>query len=71
MRDLTGEAPEAIAVERARVASEGWGARLLALQTSRGKWGGTGEDRGLLVTLYNLVALKDLGLDPSSKQAAR
>ena len=71
MRDLTGEAPEAIAAERARVASEGWGARLLALQSAAGNWGGPGEDRGLLVTLYSLVVLKDLGLDPASKQARK
>ena len=30
MRDLTGEAPDAIAAERSRVATEGWGAQLLA-----------------------------------------
>src|SRR6266513_2386620 len=30
MRDLTGEAPHAIAAERSRVATEGWGAQLLA-----------------------------------------
>src|SRR6185436_5038649 len=33
MRDLTGEAPDAIAAERSRVATEGWGAQLLALQS--------------------------------------
>ena len=71
MRDLTGEAPDAIAAERARVASEGWGARLLALQSTAGNWGGPEEDRGLLVTLYTLVVLKDLGLDPASKQARK
>ena len=71
MRDLTGEAPEAIAAERARVASEGWGARLLALQSAAGNFGDPREDRGLLVTLYSLVVLKDLGLDPASKQAGK
>ena len=71
MRDLTGEAPEAIVAERARVATEGCGARLLALQAPAGNWGGPGEDRGLLITLYTLVALKDLGLDPASKRARK
>jgi hypothetical protein len=71
MRDLTGEAPNAIAAERSRVATEGWGARLLALQSPAGNWGGPKEDRGLLVTLYSLVVLKDLGLDPASKQARK
>jgi hypothetical protein len=71
MRDLTGEAPNAIAAERARVATEGWGAQLLALQSAAGNWGGPKEDRGLLITLYSLVVLKDLGLDPASKQARK
>jgi hypothetical protein len=71
MRDLTNEAPHAIAAERSRVATEGWGAKLLALQSPAGKWGGPTEDRGLLITLYTLVVLMDLGLDPTSKQARR
>jgi hypothetical protein len=80
MRDLTGEAHEAIAAERSRVATEGWGAQLLAFQSSAGHWGGAPrgwrddlpeEDRGLLITLYALVVLKDLGLDPASKQARK
>ena len=71
MRDLTGEGSEAIAAERARVAREGWGAELLARQSSAGNWGGPKEDPGLLVTLYSLVVLKDLGLDPASAAARR
>ena len=71
MRDLTGEAPKAIAAERSRVATEGWGAQLLALQSPAGHWGGRREDRGLLTTLYTLVVLKDLGLDPASKEARK
>jgi hypothetical protein len=71
MRDLTGEAPEAIAAERARVATEGWGAQLLARQSAAGNWGGRKDYPGLLITLYSLVVLKDLGLDPASKQARR
>ena len=80
MRDLTDEAPNAIAVERSRVATEGWGGRLLALQSRAGNWSGfpahfrpdlPKEDRGLLFTLYTLVVLKDLGLDPASKEARK
>jgi hypothetical protein len=80
MRDLTDEAPHAIAAERSRVASEGWGAQLLARQSPAGNWGGSPpgwrddlpkEDRGLLITLYTLVVLKDLGLDSASKQARK
>ena len=71
MRDLTGEGPDVVAAERSRVATEGWGAQLLARQSSAGNWGGPKEDRGLLITLYSLVVLKDLGLDPASKQARK
>jgi len=55
MRDLTDEAPNAIATERSRVATEGWGAQLLTRQSRAGNWGGPNEDRGLLTTLYSLV----------------
>ena len=80
MRDLTGAAPKAIAAERSRVASEGWGAQLLALQSNAGNWGDGPHgwrddlpkaDRGLLITLYSLAVLMDLGLDPASKQARK
>src|SRR5258707_2275643 len=69
MSDLTDEAPEAIAAERLRVATEGWGAQLLAAQSPAGNWGaGRKWD---LITLNSLVVLKDLGLDPASKQARK
>ena len=42
LRDLEDAPAEAVAAERARVAREGWGARLLALQRPDGQWeGGT------------------------------
>ena len=68
MKDLTDEAADTIAAERARVATEGWGAQLLARQSPDGSWPGGQWD---LVTLWSLVVLKDLGLDPASKQARR
>lgn len=71
MRDLTDHGLDVIAAERSRVASEGWGAQLLALQSPAGNWGTPNEDHGLLITLYNLIVLKDLGLDPTSKQARK
>src|SRR5437016_1951457 len=37
MRDLTDAPDDAVAAERARVATEGWGARLLALQRQDGQ----------------------------------
>jgi hypothetical protein len=69
MRDLTGETPDAIAAERCRVATEGWGAQLLAAQSPSGKW--DGPQQWDLTTLYSLTLLKDLGLDPASKQARK
>jgi hypothetical protein len=78
MRDLSDESPKAIAAERSRVATEGWGAQLLARQSPSGKWSGSPrgwrddlpkEHRDLIITLYSLVALMELGLDPNSQQA--
>jgi hypothetical protein len=71
MRDLTDADTNTIAAERSRLATEGWGAKLLSLQSPAGHWGGPQEDRGLLITLYSLVVLMDFGLDPTSKQAGK
>jgi hypothetical protein len=38
MRDLTNAPANGVAAERARVATEGWGARLLSLQGGDGRW---------------------------------
>jgi hypothetical protein len=40
MRDLTDAPEEDVTAERARVATDGWGARLLALQRQDGQWDG-------------------------------
>jgi hypothetical protein len=40
MRDLTNASPAQVAAERARVATDGWGARLLDLQREDGQWDG-------------------------------
>ncbi len=71
MRDLTDESPEAVAKERARVATEGWGAKLLARQSPSGTWGGRKENAGLLITFNSLLILMGLGLEPASKQARK
>ena len=68
MSELTDDTPDAIAAERSRIATEGWGAQLLARQTRAGHWGGANEE---LTALYALVVLMDLGLDPASKQARK
>src|SRR5215468_4900653 len=46
MQDLIGAPAEEVAAERARVATEGAGARLLALQGADGRWGGAAWNRG-------------------------
>jgi hypothetical protein len=71
MRDLTGAPAEDVAAERARVATEGWGARLLSLQGSDGRWGGAAWNHGWDSTMHVLMLLRDLGLDPASDQARR
>jgi hypothetical protein len=40
LRDLTDALPGDVVAERARVAVEGWGARLLALRGGDGQWAG-------------------------------
>jgi hypothetical protein len=70
MRDLTDESPEEVAAERAKVATEGWGAQLLAHQKPDGYWhGGTPEPEW--VSLLSLLMLRDMGLDPASGEARR
>ncbi len=70
MRDLTDEPDEVVAAERSRVASEGWGARLLTLQGPDGYWGGA-DDNPEWVTIRTLLLLRDMGLDPASDAARR
>jgi hypothetical protein len=71
MRDLTSLPAEEVAAERARVATEGWGARLLALQGADGRWAGAAWNRGWDSTMHALLLLRDLGLDPASEEARR
>ena len=71
MRDLTHEPADVIAAERSRVATEGWGARLLALQAPDGQWGGRPWSHDWTDTLHVLELLRRFGLDPESEQARR
>jgi len=66
MRDLTDTPAEVVAAERSRVASEGWGARLLELQRPDGQWGDGVADPFWWTNMYTLVFLRDLGIDPAS-----
>jgi hypothetical protein len=71
MQDLLGAPAEEVAAERARVATEGAGARLLALQGVDGRWGGAAWNHGWNSTMHVLMLLRDLGLDPACDQARR
>jgi hypothetical protein len=79
LRDLKDRPTAELAAERARVATEGWGVRLLALQGDDGQWdGGTyfparfeDSEKGQpwTATTYSLLLLRDFGLDPLSSEA--
>ncbi len=71
MRDLTHEPPDVVASERARIGTEGWGARLLALQAPDGLWAGNAFSQDGTDTFHVLELLRRLGLDPGSEQAHR
>jgi hypothetical protein len=80
LRDLTEAPADVVAAERARVATEGWGPRLLAARDPDGQWAGgacfpaagwSREDGGQpwTSTLPTLDLLRLLGLDPDTPQA--
>ncbi len=71
MRDLLDTAAGEVDAERARVATEGWGARLLALQGEDGNWGGGAYFPKWTSTTWTLLQLRALGLDPATDQARR
>jgi hypothetical protein len=71
MRDLSDASDDEVAAERARVATEGAGARLLALQAADGRWGGAAWNRGWNSTMHVLSLLREMGLDPESAEARR
>jgi len=69
MRDLSDTPAEIVAAERSRVASEGWGPRLLDQQRPDGHWGDGVTTPLWWSNLYTLLFLRDLGLDPLSVRA--
>jgi hypothetical protein len=70
MRDLTHASEDDMASERARVASEGWGAQILALQTPDGHWNDEIE-HGWMTTTDILQLLSEIGADPDHTAVAR
>lgn len=69
LRDLVGAKPKAVEAARERVALEGWGARLLALQDEAGTWAHGLYTPKWTSTTYTLLLLRDLGLGASNTQA--
>jgi hypothetical protein len=84
LRDLVHAPAEVVMKERARVAVEGWGARLLALQGEDGQWAGGAcfpspsfyqwdkkQAQPWISTLPTLQLLHDFGADPNSERVRR
>ena len=84
LRDLVHASDQVVAAERARVAAEGWGARLLAIQGEDGQWAGgacfparsfnwRAENQGQpwTATLPTLQLLHNFGVDPGSERVRR
>jgi len=69
LRDLTEAPADEVRAERSRVATEGAGARLLALQAPDGRWGRAAWNRGWDSTMHVLSILREMGLDPASDEA--
>lgn len=68
MRDLTREPAEPVVAERAKVATQGLGAALLAAQSETGLWGDHPRVPEMH-TMRTLFLLSVMGLDPASSQA--
>ena len=71
MRDIVNAPAALVAAERARVANEGWGARLLDQQRADGQWGNGADHPFWWSNLYSLVFLRDLGVDPTNPRVRR
>ncbi len=82
MRDLTDAPADQVAAERARIAREGWGAKLLDLQGEDGQWAGGAcfpalyrpdkhQGQPWTSTLPTLQLLHDFGIDPHSDWVRR
>lgn len=70
-RDLLGASAGTVAREQNRVATEGWGSRLLELQDLEGTWAGRMYSPKWISTTYTMLLLRDLGLPPQNEQAQR
>jgi hypothetical protein len=84
LRDLAHASDEVVSVERARVATQGWGAWLLALQDEHGPWEGGAlfpanftqeqykkEGQPWTATEPTLTLLRLFGVDPTNETVQR
>jgi hypothetical protein len=69
MHDIVGAENEVVVRERQKVATEGWGAKLLSFQDPVGRWGGQLYNNKWLSTTYSLLLLRQMGLETSNHQA--
>ena len=69
LRDLAGAGGQDVERERQRVATQGWGAKLLAQQDPDGRWGGALYSPKWTSTTYTLLLLHWLGLPSGNRQA--
>ncbi len=82
--DVADAPNDVVVAERARVATEGWGAQLLALQDDGGQWAGgacfpaqrldwraANQGQPWTATLPTLQLLRDFGIDPRSGAVRR
>ena len=71
MRDLTARAGGSSSPPSGRrIATEGWGARLLALQAPDGRWAGQAWSHDWTDTFHVLELLRRFGLDPGERAGA-
>jgi hypothetical protein len=68
MRDLTDTPAPNVSAERSRVALDGWGRLLLDQQRPDGQWGDGVATPFWWSSMYTLVFLRDLGVDPASER---
>lgn len=81
LTDLADAPADVVAAERARVTTEGWGARLLAAADEDGQWAGGAyspaghvpaeDSQPWTATAYSLSLLRDLGADPADDRIRR
>jgi hypothetical protein len=71
MRDLLNAPKDQVEEEHAKIATDGWGAQLLALQGADGRWGSAAWNHGWDSTMHVLWLLRELGIDPGSEEVQR